>query len=166
MQTSLISLKSCLPWGTDFTLMLTSRYKIDNILDIILHTFIRSCLLSPSWQIHILEEINLPGIYECKHFPVTDKVSELCHGYHSCTFKADPFDLKAAPCQSFHLTLKTTYACVDKSVFHAKFVDRVMTTADLSTTTLMYKPTTKTVMNSEFDNFSRTPEYSTSLLNI
>ena len=96
---------------------------------------------------------------------MTDKVSELCHGYHSCTFKADPFDLEAVPCQSFHLTLKTTYACVDKSVFHAKFVDRVTTTTEPSTTTSMFKPTITTVIYSEQDNLRRLPEYSTSFWN-
>jgi len=114
----------------------------------------------------LYHNLNLPGISECKNYPVTDKVSDLCHGYHSCTFKADPYDLEANPCQSFHLTLKTTFACVDKSVFHAKFVDRVTTTTEPSTTTTMYKPTTTTVINSEYDNLSRIPEYSTSFWNI
>ena len=95
---------------------------------------------------------------------MTDKVSEICHGYHSCTFKADPFELEAVPCQSFHLTLKTTFACVNKSVFHAKFVDRVTTTIEPTTTTTMYKPTYTTVIDSENDN--RIPEYSTSYWNI
>ena len=109
---------------------------------------------------------NLPGITECKNYPVTKIVSELCHGYVSCSFTANPFHLEADPCQKFHLTLKTTFACVDKSVFHAKFVDRVTTTTEPSTTTTMYKPTTTTVINPEHENLSRIPEYSTSYWNI
>ena len=41
-----------------------------------------------------------------------------------------------------HLTLKVTFACVDKSVFHSRFVDRVTTT---TTTTKTTTTTTTTV---------------------
>ena len=109
------------------------------------------------------QEPNLPGSNECKNYPVTDKVSDICHGYHSCTFKADPYELEAIPCQTFHLTLKTTFACVDKAVFHAKFVDRVTTTVQPTTSTTMNKPTTTTVIA---DELIRIPEYSTSYWNI
>ena len=70
---------------------------------------------------------------------MTEKVSELCHGYHSCSFPADPSYLEAEPCEIFHLTLKTTFACVDKSVLQAKFVDRVTSTTEPPKTTAVYQ---------------------------
>ena len=58
----------------------------------------------------------------------------LCHGYQACSFEADPYALSAPSCH-FHSTMKTTFACVDKSVFHAEFVDQQISTAKPSTTT-------------------------------
>ena len=97
---------------------------------------------------------------------MTEKVSELCHGYSSCLFKADPSELEAKSCEIFHLTLKTTFACVDKSVLLAKFVDRVTTTTEPPTTTTVYKQTTTNAKSNDYENMSRSPEYSTSYWNI
>ena len=111
-------------------------------------------------------ELSFPGTNECKNYPVTEKVSELCHGYSSCSFKADPSELEAKPCEIFHLTLKTTFACVDKSVLLAKFVDRVTTTTEPPKTTSVYTQTTTEVKSTDYEKLSRSPEYSTSYWNI
>ena len=85
-----------------------------------------------------LEYFNIlsPGkIKKCETYSVTDPVSELCHGYSSCSYKADPDTLQAGPCLGVQVTLKTTYACVNMSVFQEKFVDRVTATASETTGT-------------------------------
>ena len=97
---------------------------------------------------------------------MTEKVSELYHGYSSCLFKADPSELEAKSCEIFHLTLKTTFACVDKSVLLAKFVDRVTTTTDPPKTTTVYKQTTTEVKSTKSENLNINPEYSTSYWNM
>ena len=74
---------------------------------------------------------------------VREGVSRLCHGYKACSFRAQPASLAqpgsacSARGQRRSLTLKLTFACVDKSVFHAEFVDRktTPTTTTISTTT-------------------------------
>ena len=62
-----------------------------------------------------------------------------------CSFTADPLTLSVSACLGLHLTLKTTFACVDKSVFQPKFVDRVTTTTTTTTPpTTSTLPTTRT----------------------
>ena len=61
------------------------------------------------------------------------------------SFTADPLTLSVSACLGLHLTLKTTFACVDKSVFQPKFVDRVTTTTTTTTPpTTSTLPTTRT----------------------
>ena len=61
------------------------------------------------------------------------------------SFTADPLTLSVSACLGLHLTLKTTFACVDKSVFQPKFVDRVTTTTTTTTPpTTTTLPTTRT----------------------
>ena len=74
--------------------------------------------------------------------------------------------MEAEPCEIFHLTLKTTFACVDKSVFQAKFVDRVTTTTEPPRTTTLYQQTTTNDKSTEYENLSRLPEFPTSYWNI
>ena len=63
----------------------------------------------------------------------------------SSSFTADPLTLSVSACLGLHLTLKTTFACVDKSVFQPKFVDRVTTTTTTTTPpTTSTRPTTTT----------------------
>ena len=42
--------------------------------------------------------------------------------------------LAASSCLGLHLTLKTTFACVDKAVFQEQYVDRPTTTTTTTTT--------------------------------
>ena len=103
----------------------------------------------------------------CHNETVTGRVQSLCHGYRACrsplcqtsccssffgesdktlrSFTADPLTLSVSACLGLHLTLKTTFACVDKSVFQPKFVDRVTTTTTTTTPpTTSTLPTTRT----------------------
>ena len=92
---------------------------------------------------------------------VTERVSSLCHGYSACRFRAEPASLGQAGsvCSGaanqrsglgrslgLGLTLKLTFACVDKSVFHTEYVDRktTPTTTTISTTTTTISRTTRT----------------------
>ena len=108
----------------------------------------------------------------CHNQTVTNRIQTLCHGYRacrfffihhlfflddffvipqfhlislSCSFTADPLTLSVSACLGLHLTLKTTFACVDKSVFQPKFVDRLTTTTTTTTQpTTSARPTTTT----------------------
>ena len=108
----------------------------------------------------------------CHNQTVTNRIQTLCHGYRacrfffihhlfffddffvipqfhsislSCSFTADPLTLSVSACLGLHLTLKTTFACVDKSVFQPKFVDRLTTTTTTTTQpTTSTRPTTTT----------------------
>ena len=80
-------------------------------------------------------------------YSVTSEVSRLCHGYNHCHFSADSGQVGGVDqcVGAAHLTMKVTYACVDKSIFNANYVDRVTTTTTTTTTTTS---TTTTVVTS------------------
>jgi hypothetical protein len=48
---------------------------------------------------------------------VTPVLSRLCHGQAGCSLLADPRALAIADCLDLHVYMKTTYTCVDSSVF-------------------------------------------------
>ena len=81
----------------------------------------------------------------CEDQAVTERVSSLCHGYSACRFRAEPVSLgqpgSACSADKHRLTLKLTFACVDKSVFHSDYVDR-KTTSTTTTTTITTTITT------------------------
>ena len=83
----------------------------------------------------------------CDH-SVTESVSSLCHGYSTCSFRASPAGLGLqSVCRGVdphQLTLKLTFACVDKSVFHTQYVDRVTTASTTTTTTTIATTSTTT----------------------
>ena len=89
----------------------------------------------------------------CDH-PVTNRVKLLCHGYSDCTFSASPTNLGGMrQCIGVeHLTLKVTFACVDKSVFHSQYIDR-RTTTSTTTTTTTTEATTLIKISPTFSNF-------------
>ena len=103
-----------------------------------------------------------PSAKDCKDYPVTEQVIEICHGYQACSFAADPYKLRAPPCHHLQSVMKTTFACVDKSAFNAEFVDRQTTPKVPSTTTTRTPPTTSNVITYKAQNTSKTHETATS----
>merc|ERR1719422_527695 len=98
-----------------------------------------------SWQRTGFPKNSPSAVELCHNETVTGRVQSLCHGYRACSFTADPLTLSVSACLGLHLTLKTTFACVDKSVFQPKFVDRVTTTTTTTTPpTTSTLPTTRT----------------------
>ena len=93
------------------------------------------------------------SVLSCDH-PVTNRVKLLCHGYSDCTFSASPTNLGGMrQCIGVeHLTLKVTFACVDKSVFHSQYIDR-RTTTSTTTTTTTTEATTLVKISPTFSNF-------------
>ena len=104
---------------------------------------------------HVARDFRLEPetVLSCDH-SVTDTVSDFCHGYSDCKFSANPASLGGVrQCiGAEHLTLKVTFACVDKSVFHSKYVDRITTTTPATTTT-----TSTTLSPSISSNYQQSP---------
>ena len=105
----------------------------------------------------------------CSDQSVTDRVSSLCHGYSACRFRAEPGSLGQAGsacsgANKHHLTLKLTFACVDKSVFHSEYVDRK--TTPTTTTTITTTTTTTTARITTTDLPSPQPKLVPSTLTV
>jgi hypothetical protein len=94
---------------------------------------------------------------------VTAELSRLCHGQSQCSLMADPRSLGVPACLDLHVYLKTTYVCVDMSVFLPRYLlntDQQLvfestsstttppTTTTRRTTTTTSRPTTSTTTRS------------------
>ena len=108
-------------------------------------------------------------LLKCEKTSVTSQVVSACHGQKDCSLLADPHILGVPECHDLHVFMKTTFACVDLSVFLPRFLlnstqrdrydstsstNRPTTTLTTSTTSTTTVSTTTTTTESTFSELN------------
>jgi len=84
----------------------------------------------------------------CVNSPATEIMMDLCHGQRTCGVRAEPASLGSMACRDLHVYMKTTYVCVDKSIFMPRFQlehNKTLETTTQPTTTTTTTETTSTI---------------------
>jgi len=63
-------------------------------------------------------------IKECEGSSVTPALVRKCHGSQECVITADPLQLNVPKCQNQHVSLKITFACMNKDNFLPSYISR------------------------------------------